>query len=126
MTYRAHPYRIQRSRRAGWRLPVDAVYVGRPTIWGNPWTVQKAIESRLFQVEKVHQVIVDEYRAWLTKGISPHLEHLGIYHTLAERRTNILEAIWELGGLRLACWCPLDRPCHADVLAELANSSGVE
>jgi hypothetical protein len=21
----------------------------------------------------------------------------------------------------LACWCPLDQPCHADVLLELAN-----
>lgn len=21
----------------------------------------------------------------------------------------------------LACWCPLDSPCHADVLLELAN-----
>lgn len=22
----------------------------------------------------------------------------------------------------LACWCPLDQPCHADVLLELANA----
>lgn len=22
----------------------------------------------------------------------------------------------------LACWCNLDRPCHADVLLELANA----
>jgi len=28
----------------------------------------------------------------------------------------------ELRGLDLACWCPLDQPCHADVLLELANS----
>lgn len=21
----------------------------------------------------------------------------------------------------LACWCPLDQPCHADVLLEIAN-----
>ncbi len=27
----------------------------------------------------------------------------------------------ELRGKDLACWCPLDRPCHADVLLELAN-----
>ena len=30
------------------------------------------------------------------------------------------------GGARLrdhdlACWCPLDQPCHADVLLEIAN-----
>lgn len=27
----------------------------------------------------------------------------------------------ELAGKDLACWCPLDKPCHADVLLELAN-----
>lgn len=29
--------------------------------------------------------------------------------------------IAELRGKNLACWCPLDQPCHADVLLELAN-----
>ena len=29
--------------------------------------------------------------------------------------------IIDLGGSDLACWCPLDQPCHADVLLELAN-----
>jgi hypothetical protein len=27
----------------------------------------------------------------------------------------------ELRGKNLACWCPLDQPCHADVLLQLAN-----
>lgn len=27
----------------------------------------------------------------------------------------------ELRGKDLACWCPLDQPCHADVLLEIAN-----
>lgn len=27
----------------------------------------------------------------------------------------------ELAGHDLACWCPLDQPCHADVLLEVAN-----
>lgn len=29
--------------------------------------------------------------------------------------------IARLRGHDLACWCPLDQPCHADVLLELAN-----
>lgn len=28
-----------------------------------------------------------------------------------------------LVGHDLACWCPLDQPCHADVLLELANGA---
>lgn len=31
------PKRIQRRRVAGWTMPSDAVYVGRPTRWGNPF-----------------------------------------------------------------------------------------
>jgi hypothetical protein len=27
----------------------------------------------------------------------------------------------ELRGKNLACFCPLDQPCHADVLLEIAN-----
>jgi hypothetical protein len=30
-----------------------------------------------------------------------------------------------LRGKNLACWCPLDQPCHADVLLNLANSEEV-
>lgn len=30
--------------------------------------------------------------------------------------------VHELRGKNLACWCPLDQPCHADVLLELANA----
>jgi len=26
-----------------------------------------------------------------------------------------------MAGRDLACWCPLDEPCHADVLLEIAN-----
>jgi hypothetical protein len=37
---------------------------------------------------------------------------------LVEQLRNPLAA---LRGKDLACWCPLDQPCHADVLLELAN-----
>jgi hypothetical protein len=29
----------------------------------------------------------------------------------------------ELAGHDLACWCPLDSPCHADILLEQANAA---
>ena len=31
-----------------------------------------------------------------------------------------------LRGYHLACWCPLDGPCHADILLTLANSDTEE
>lgn len=33
------PQRIQRKRTKGWRMPEGAVYVGRPTKWGNLFQV---------------------------------------------------------------------------------------
>ena len=30
----------------------------------------------------------------------------------------------KLKGKDLACWCPLWKKCHADILLEIANSSG--
>lgn len=44
---------------------------------------------------------------------------LGRYRTFIEQhRADDLPSI---RGKNLACWCPLDQPCHADVLLELAN-----
>jgi Domain of unknown function (DUF4326) len=31
------PSRIRRQRSRGWRQPINAIYVGRPTKWGNPY-----------------------------------------------------------------------------------------
>jgi Domain of unknown function (DUF4326) len=33
------PRRIQRQRTKGWRMPAGAIYVGRPSPWGNPWPI---------------------------------------------------------------------------------------
>ncbi len=33
------PKRIQRSRAKGWKMPANAIYVGRPTVWENPYVV---------------------------------------------------------------------------------------
>ena len=42
-----------------------------------------------------------------------------------ERDPMKREEIAELRGKDLACRCPLDQPCHADVLLEIANSGVV-
>lgn len=41
------PQRIQLSRARGWRLPVKAVSVARPTKWGNPFRVGRGQEACL-------------------------------------------------------------------------------
>jgi hypothetical protein len=76
----------------------DAVYVGRPSKWGNPYVVG---------ADGTREEVIERYRAYLLEN--PELR----------------AALSELRGRNLVCWCaPL--PCHADVLLELANSDEVQ
>lgn len=87
------PCRVQRKRTKGWRMPPNTVYVGRPTKWGNVDPFWGG------------PIPIAYYRRWL----------------LEQGRELVTMARRELRGKNLACWCPLDQPCHADVLLEIAN-----
>lgn len=106
------PVRIQLSRKKGWRLPPNTVKVARPAAWGNPFRVgsidQQTGESIL---DRAHAVRLFRER-WF-EGDDP-----------AWKDVMRDAAIDELRGKNLACWCPLDKPCHADVLLEIANQPG--
>ena len=109
------PQRIQRRRTKGWRMPVGAVYVGRPTKWGNPWAIAdfpaRGVPSEGYiSMPERHRLVVDYFVRTLRL---PGDE--GINYPPTE------EIQAELYGKDLVCWCPLDQPCHADVLLEVAN-----
>jgi hypothetical protein len=95
------PRRIRLQRTAGWRKPEGAVVVSRPSRWGNPHPFREATPEERARV-------VELYRRDLVAG--------RLSFTEADVRR-------ELAGRDLACWCPLDGPCHADVLLEAANRS---
>lgn len=107
------PERIQLSRAKGWRKPPGTIVVARPSRWGNPYTL-------------------DMYRAdW------PHMPERELRRMAVSDFRGMLDGRWEfdgdvdypsadevraeLAGKNLACWCPPDQACHADVLLELAN-----
>ena len=115
------PERIQRKRSKGWRMPENTVYVGRPTKWGNPWTLQAAIDYKLFEHAFCAVIIVKELEAWLKGTWSEKSEHLGMWKKLEKQREILLSSLPELRGKNLACWCTPGQPCHADVLLRLAN-----
>ncbi|MCL2092991.1 MAG: DUF4326 domain-containing protein [Treponema sp.] len=88
------PKRIQRKRTKGWRMPPDTIYVGRGSRWGNPFTGPNAVKQ---------------------------FEELMMANNKA--RTNYMQMlIDQLRGKDLACWCSLEKPCHADILLMLANN----
>ena len=88
-----NPVRIQRKRAKGWKMPPDTIYVGRPTKWGNPFTGQDAVNN--FEILILSKLIDDNGK--------------------------FRKRLDELKGKNLACWCPLDKPCHADILLRFAN-----
>ena len=72
--------------------PYD-VYIGRPSKWGNPFTIGK---------DGNREQVINAYRKWIND--SPEL----------------LYQIHELEGKTLGCWCS-PKACHGDVLIELVN-----
>ena len=92
------PVRIQRKRTKGWKMPENCVYVGRPTKWGNPFKGEDAVYN---------------YWTWISDMVIRHGTMKPRYEALG---------IHELRGKNLACWCPLDKECHADVLLSLVES----
>lgn len=111
------PQRIQRKRTAGWRMPEGAIYVGRPSRWGNPWVVHIHNPSCGPELLACPDYIADDRVDAATK-----YRHAVLYPLAGQPPVPTPDEIRaELRGRDLACWCPLDQPCHADVLLELAN-----
>jgi hypothetical protein len=117
--------RIQRRRTKGWRAPENAVYVGRPTRFGNPARLVR-VEGGLAVQWGASGGIVG---TWPANGVKARLYATDMYRwwigqpEQAETRV-LFRAL--LHGRDLMCWCPLPEPgqpdhCHAAVLLELAN-----
>lgn len=112
------PARLHRTRRRNRTTPEGAVYVGRPTLWANPFAGRYRIG---------HKRSVILYRAWLRGDCSLRvLKAAGFSKaeaaTLDRLRGRVLDRLPRLAGRNLQCWCPPTSDwCHADVLLDLAN-----
>lgn len=74
--------------------PASAVYIGRPSPWGNPFEIGK---------DGNREDVIRLYREWLMA-----------------QPTLVARVKRELAGKDLICWCsPL--ACHGEVLIEVAN-----
>lgn len=156
----AAPKRIRRRRTAGWRLPAGAIYVGRPSKWGNPFQDRDEsrglvrfgpkhlerfgrewdYEGRCSGPDTSHHLwfskddVVETYVRWATRAELVELFRLTLtdptpgmrdaYPSAGGRflKVTVEDIRRDLAGKDLACWCPIGKPCHADVLMEIANS----
>lgn len=119
------PRRIQRRRTPGWRMPTGAIYVGRPTRWGNPYVVGQVGDMRRW----TGWFVGDARNADANFGdFAGRADAAALAVELYRQRSwswsldTVEEIRRALAGRDLACWCPLDVPCHADVLLALANT----
>ena len=71
----------------------NAVYVGRPSLFGNPFKIGK---------DGDRETVIAMYKEYLLKN------------------PELMESLPSLRGKDLICWCA-PYPCHADILLELAN-----
>lgn len=91
MTQPDKPRRVQLRRTKGWRMPENTVKVARPSPFGNYAGATK-------------QDFDDDIAAMSNAD-----------------RSFFMDRVKELRGKNLACFCALDKPCHADTLLDLAN-----
>lgn len=69
------------------------IYIGRPSKWGNPFSIGK---------DGTRSEVIRKYEDWILSN------------------DELMKDIHELEGKVLGCWCR-PRACHGDVLANLAN-----
>lgn len=79
-------------------IPDGAVYIGRPSKWGNPFVIGR---------DGTRMQVIRKYREWVMQNQS------------------MLSAIRnELHGKDLVCFCS-PKPCHGDVLLAIANNKSI-
>lgn len=112
------PKRLQRKRTKGWRKPANAVIVDRTSRWGNPFRPYSSV-----YIENHHLRMGNAREGSVTLVQVGSREHsIELFRLYAWTRAY-QDPQWlaPLVGKDLLCYCDLDRPCHADVLLELAN-----
>ena len=75
-------------------VPEGSVYIGRPSKWGNPFSIGK---------DGTREEVIAKYLGW----ILTHPEKME-------------EAQRELQGQNLVCFCA-PKACHGDILLRIAN-----
>jgi hypothetical protein len=107
-----------------WRAGNEsAVIVDRRGPWGNPFRVQKDTFNGLKSFIILYRGVNMGFRMGSRRDASDRSVALftvwlttSPYGRALEERARV-----ELAGRDLACWCPPDAPCHADVLLRVAN-----
>ena len=105
------PKRIQRRRTKGWTMPEGAVYVGRPTVFGNNFSIEEYgrylaifnFRQRMRNMQLINPRFFDPLRG----------KDLACWCHLCDKHKD---------GKPLGVECAECDPCHVDILLEISNS----
>jgi len=88
------------------RAPFD-VYIGRPSIWGNPFTHIDDRKTAAQFIVSSREEAIQKYREWVVT------------------QPDLMARLPELVGKTLGCWC-FPKSCHGDVLIDLVRTLETE
>lgn len=77
------------------------VYIGRPSIWGNPFS-SKIIKTSKYKTNN-------------------RIESIEKYKEYILNNKELLNQLYLLQGKRLGCFCK-PKTCHGDILSDLVNN----
>lgn len=103
------PRRIVLSRKPGWRLPPNTIKVDRSSKWGNPFVIGQ--DGTREQCVRWFELLMG---GMVCMSLDVHPRTQREYFEMVQRDRH------QLVGKNLACWCPINVPCHADVLLKIA------
>jgi hypothetical protein len=78
--------------------PPYQVYIGRPSKWGNPFVIGR---------DGTRKEVIQKYEEWI------------------RTQPELMEALPEIAGAVLGCWCSPKQQCHGDVLIKLCKEKGL-
>jgi hypothetical protein len=105
--------RIQRKRTKGYRQPPNTKYCGRPTKWGNPFLVEELGAEEA--VRRYKECILNNTMCYVYFYEIKASVQYDRFKWMAENLEQLRKYDY------LSCFCPLDQPCHVDVLIRLLN-----
>ncbi|WP_435109799.1 DUF4326 domain-containing protein [Nocardiopsis synnemataformans] len=138
------PRRIQRRRTRGWRMPESAIYVGRPSRWGNPWPFRTrgalarvpALDGSAWEWEgristagtthpychpdghitrhEIRYMTRAECAEMYRRALTSPTREVHLYQGYGLPWLTVEDARRELAGRDLACWCPLPEEGQPD------------
>lgn len=104
-------FRVQRNRRSKPGIPPGAVYVGRPSQWGNPAKI-----GEYYRLPGACPVLVSN------NYLAVDLFYQYCKRFALEEPERFLRWVYPLIEKNLCCWCSLGEVCHADVLLFIVRS----